>query len=238
MMNLSVATEHSEVGDPDVINMDEFSALADLGVVGSNIEVGKVVNAAIGVEVGSVGATLGVDNCGIANSDATKKSVDWSVLFSGYTLDFYRPVKKDVRIYVQQPQYIIDLGAKQWENCILANYLGKSPPTWDFSTHCEQQGLGYLASALETVVSVVSDFVEGLANGGDVESLIVGVVNGSINVEFVGSDNDVVVVGVYDAIEVVVVVDNVVSVSAKDAGSATFLKEIEMDGTSNKFEVF
>ncbi|KAK9032098.1 hypothetical protein V6N11_056381 [Hibiscus sabdariffa] len=218
MMNLSVATEHSEVGDPDVINMDEFSALADLGVVGSNIEVGKVVNAAIGVEVGSVGATLGVDNCGIANSDATKKSVDWSVLFSGYTLDFYRPVKKDVRIYVQQPQYIIDLGAKQWEN-----YFDVIVLKVDFA---------------ETVVSVVSDFVEGLANGGDVESLIVGVVNGSINVEFVGSDNDVVVVGVYDAIEVVVVVDNVVSVSAKDAGSATFLKEIEMDGTSNKFEVF
>ncbi|KAK9012395.1 hypothetical protein V6N11_040450 [Hibiscus sabdariffa] len=75
------------------------------------------------------------------------------------------------------------------------------------------------------VGDVMSDSVEGLANGKVADGMVAGVVNESVNAEVVGgvvvgSDGDVAVAigaGVYDAsIEVVVAVDSVVSASSGD----------------------
>ncbi|KAK8702973.1 hypothetical protein V6N13_021307 [Hibiscus sabdariffa] len=87
------------------------------------------------------------------------------------------------------------------------------------------------------VGDVMSDSVEGLANGNVADGMVAGVVNESVNAEVVGgvvvgSDGGVAVViraGVYDAsIEVVVAVDSVVSASLGDVGSVAFLKEMEL----------
>ncbi|KAK8978259.1 hypothetical protein V6N11_063049 [Hibiscus sabdariffa] len=347
MVDLSVATEHSRANDPGVLDLREFPALADLRMVGSGGEVRQqVVDVAIGDQVGSVGVTLEVDDRG--NSNAANKMVNWNALFSGHTLDFYPPVKKDGRTYVQPPQEIIDLGAKQWENALLGNFLGKSLPLGVFqrtadklwgregsvtirflassvyllnfpskrvrdwvlesamfdlpsaitvdlgNDNCVEVGVeldwappkcshcaifghtldnckkmvlsnecyqGDSSCSLKGVESdaivpkvgtagavgdVMSDSVEGLANGNVADGMVAGVVNESVNAEVVGgvvvgSDGGVAVViraGVYDAsIEVVVAVDSVVSASLGDVGSVAFLKEMELGGTTNKFEV-
>ncbi|KAK8576075.1 hypothetical protein V6N12_063722 [Hibiscus sabdariffa] len=76
-----------------------------------------------------------------------------------------------------------------------------------------------------------------VGSAGVVEGMVVDAVNESVNAKVVGgvvvgSDSDVAVVveagaGIYDAfIEILVVVDIVVSTSSGDVGSATFLKEI------------
>ncbi|KAK8518134.1 hypothetical protein V6N12_017292 [Hibiscus sabdariffa] len=42
-------------------------------------------------------------------------------------LQFFPPVEKDGKLLVQPPRSVLDDGAKQWSNALIATFLGKSP---------------------------------------------------------------------------------------------------------------
>ncbi|KAK8674495.1 hypothetical protein V6N13_032609 [Hibiscus sabdariffa] len=180
MVDLSVATEHSEASDHGVPNLNEFSTSADLRVVESGSE-------GSGYLAGALDKSLYTDR-----ATTLKKHLDFA------------KICVDVEAMFDIPSAItMDLGDSS----------------------------GSLKGAESDVI------VPKVGSAGVVEGMVVDAVNESVNAKVVGgvvvgSDSDVAVVveagaGIYDAfIEILVVVDIVVSTSSGDVGSATFLKEI------------
>ncbi|KAK8655825.1 hypothetical protein V6N13_108391 [Hibiscus sabdariffa] len=138
---------HSRDCVPDALYVRDFPPLVmatnEGGASDGSGDVNPLgVDAACGKEILALGA---------------KESVDWDALFSGHTLPFYPPMKRDGKIVVQPPPEVIDLGAKQWENALLGMVTDlvsfDIAHVWLKLWHVPlelyfKQGLGYLANAV------------------------------------------------------------------------------------------
>ncbi|KAK8556124.1 hypothetical protein V6N13_070193 [Hibiscus sabdariffa] len=133
-------------GDGKVLVTDSGSVLVGdtLGVADLAVGKAKVTENVLDVGLGAAISGVGKDpgkvlleaTSGVVDSGSGKASVadcDRKSLFSGQSLPFHPPVHKDGKILVQPAQEVMDLGAKQWENALLGNFLGKSPPLVFFS---------------------------------------------------------------------------------------------------------
>ncbi|KAK8716925.1 hypothetical protein V6N13_044215 [Hibiscus sabdariffa] len=254
MVDLSVATEHSRANDPGVLDLREFPALADLRMVGSGGEVRQqVVDVAIGDKQGlgylasALGKPLYTDRATALKQhlDFAKICVDVEAMFdlpSAITVDLGNGNCVEVGVE-------LDWAPPKCSHCAIFGHTLDNCKKMILSNECYQGDSSCFLKGVESDVivpkvgtagavgDVMSDSVEGLANGKVADGMVAGVVNESVNAEVVGgvvvgSDGDVAVAigaGVYDAsIEVVVAVDSVVSASSGDVGSAAFLKEIEL----------
>ncbi|KAK8608661.1 hypothetical protein V6N13_024075 [Hibiscus sabdariffa] len=126
MVDFSVGVEHPGVSNPGVLSLGEFPPLV-LGAAETISREAVDGTVADNVVPGSkaVGEATGDAKSGEGLRDLEK---DWKSLFSGQTLSFYPPVEKVGKIFVQPSREVLDLGAKQWDNALLGNFLGKSPP--------------------------------------------------------------------------------------------------------------
>ncbi|KAK8649080.1 hypothetical protein V6N13_129816 [Hibiscus sabdariffa] len=126
MVDFSVGVEHPGVSNPGVLSLGEFPHL----VLGTAETISR--EAVDGIVAGNmvpgskaVGEATGDAKSGEGLRDLEK---DMKSLFSGQTFSFYPPVENESKIFVQPPREVLDLGAKQWDNALLGNFLGKSPP--------------------------------------------------------------------------------------------------------------
>ncbi|KAK8676922.1 hypothetical protein V6N13_142481 [Hibiscus sabdariffa] len=124
----SVAAEHPGISNPGVLSLWEFPPLV-LGV--AETFPGAAVDGIVDGLAGSVVTCSEDVATGEASGDARSGDglrdlgKDWKSLFSGQTFSFYPPVEKEGKIFVQPPREILDLGAKQWDNALLGDFLGK-----------------------------------------------------------------------------------------------------------------
>ncbi|KAL4332194.1 hypothetical protein GQ457_07G002510 [Hibiscus cannabinus] len=126
MVDFNVGVEHPGVSNPGVLSLGEFPPLV-LGAAEtiSREAVGGIVAGNVVPGSKAVGEATGDAKSGDGLRDLEE---NWKSLFSGQTLSFYPPVEKEGKIFVQPPREVFDLGAKQWDNALLGNFLGKSPP--------------------------------------------------------------------------------------------------------------
>ncbi|KAK9016171.1 hypothetical protein V6N11_007251 [Hibiscus sabdariffa] len=113
MVELVSESKHSGASNPSALPLDDFPPLGGGGAHVTEVDV------VAGVEVTAAGEQVPAP---------VSSNQGWKALFSGLPLYFHAPVEVNGKQFVQPPREVMDLGARQWDNTLSGNFLGKSPP--------------------------------------------------------------------------------------------------------------